>query len=239
MPFPETSRIEVPILQELEATGGGDRLRYVYGRLVSYFPQLTAEDLEARTPSGRCHWHVLVQRAGRALEERGELRRDRSLWVITGRGRERLEEEGLRVPTGELEPVEPPPPPMTHRETQEMIAEIGRLLGRDAELEYDFFDVVWRDRPGAQRLSHVFEVQIAGSVDGALARLKQAFDLQRSRIFLVIADERSASFAAKRLEGPFHEVWEAVQVVTVGELRRLRDALGEQADLVTALTSRG
>src|SRR5687768_7193187 len=129
MPFPEVSRIEVPILQELEATGGSDRLRYIYERLVRYFPQLTDADLEARTSSGRCHWHVLVQRAGRSLEERGELARERSRWVITGRGRDRLEEEGLRVPTGELEPVAPPPPPMTHREVQEMIAEIGRLLG--------------------------------------------------------------------------------------------------------------
>jgi hypothetical protein len=43
MPFPETSRLELPILQELKATGGSDQLRYLYERLPRYFPQLTRQ----------------------------------------------------------------------------------------------------------------------------------------------------------------------------------------------------
>jgi hypothetical protein len=64
-------------------------------------------------------------------------------------------------------------------------------------------------------------VQIAGSVDSALTRLKHAYDAQRSRPFLVIADERDQRFAGKRLTGSFHEIWQVVTVIGVGELQRL------------------
>src|SRR5262245_8314304 len=77
MPFPEVARIELPILLELEATGGSDQLRYLYQRLVRYFPQLSIADLDGRTPTGRSVWHARVQRAGRDLEALGELRRER------------------------------------------------------------------------------------------------------------------------------------------------------------------
>ena len=86
MPFPETSRLELPILQELKATGGGDQLRYLYDRLPRYFPQLTSHDLDERAESGRSRWARAVQRAGRQLEEKGELRRekDQSQWPHFG-----------------------------------------------------------------------------------------------------------------------------------------------------------
>src|SRR5689334_961635 len=97
MPFPETSRMELPILQELEATGGSDQLRYLYDRLVRYFPQLTNDDLTDTGASGRSRWHALVQRAGRQLIASGELRREGSRWAITAKGRRRMEEEDMRA----------------------------------------------------------------------------------------------------------------------------------------------
>jgi hypothetical protein len=84
-------------------------------------------------------------------------------------------------------------------------------------------------------LSHVFEVQISGSVDSALTRLKHAYDAQRSRPFLVIADERDKRFAGKRLTGSFHEIWEIITVIGVGELQRLYEALKTNEDLVGKL----
>jgi hypothetical protein len=118
------------------------------------------------------------------------------------------------------------------------LVEIGLLLGRHAEAEFEHFDVVWRDSAAAPRLSHVFEVQISGSVDSALTRLKHAYDAQRSRIFLVIADERDKRFAGKRLTGSFHEIWEVVTVIGVGELQRLHEALGANNSLLEKLTTR-
>ena len=101
MPFPESARIELPILQELDATGGSDQLRYLYERLVRYFPQLTADDLDQRDASGRSAWHRAVQRAGRQLVDRGELKREGSRWTITTKGRRRIEYEAMR-PTGAM-----------------------------------------------------------------------------------------------------------------------------------------
>ena len=234
MSFPEAARVELPILQELEATGGNDQLRYLYDRLVGYFPQLDATDLEERTAAGRSRWHMLVQRAGRQLAAKGELKRDNTRWQMTDRGRRRVAAENLQVAV--FDPSDRPPArEVSHVEAQQMLVEIGQMLGRFAQSEFEHYDVVWRDSPTSPRLSHVFEVQVAGSVDSALTRLKHAYDTQRTRPFLVIADERSAQFADRRLTGSFHEIWEAVTVIGVGELKRLYDSLKAQTKLLEKL----
>ncbi len=234
MSFPEITRLELPILQELKATGGGDQLRYLYERLVCYFPQLTLPELNERTENGRSRWHRFVQRAGKQLEERGELRREKNLWKLTAKGLRRVEAEAMQL---ELKPArfERKGRLLTHKEAQSMLVEIGQMLGRQAEAEFEHYDVVWRESAAAPRLSHVFEVQISGSVDSALTRLKHAYDKQRSKIYLVIADERDKSFARKRLTGSFHEIWEVVTVIGVGELQRLYDALKMQESMLTLL----
>jgi hypothetical protein len=205
MPFPESARLELPILQELQATGGSDQLRYLYDRLRGYFPQVSECDLTERTEGGRLRWHLLVQRAGKQLELRGELKRSKTRWTITPRGQNHVEAEAVQ-----FDPVSTvanqAPRILSHREAQAMLVEIGKLLGRYAEAEFEYYDVVWRESAHAPRLSHVFEVQISGSVDSALTRLKQAYDQQRSQPFLVIGDERDALFARKRMEGSFHEL---------------------------------
>lgn len=234
MPLPETARVEVPILQELEAVGGSDALRYLYDRLLRYFPQLTAEELTQR--SGRSPWKAVVQRAGRQLFNKGELRRAGARWSLTAQGRRRVEAEAMR-PVAVAGAAEPPRP-ITHREAQEMLVQIGQLLGRHAEAEFEYYDVVWRDGLAAPRLSHVFEVQIAGSVDSALARLKHAYDAQRSRLFLVIADERAARFADRRLTGSFHEIWKEVTVIGIAELKRLYESLSAQRELLEKLIAK-
>jgi len=229
MPFPEAARVELPILQELEATGGSDQLRYLYERLARHFPQLTPDDLGER---GR--WRAVVQRAGRQLVDKGDMRRERASWVLTEKGRKRVEAEAMRfLPS--LASGETPARAVTHSEAQAMLVELGFALGFHAEAEFDYYDVVWREAPSAPRLSHVFEVQVSGSVDSALTRLKQAFDLQRSRLFLVIADERAGNFAGRRLAGSFHEIWNEVVVIGVGELKRLHDSIRDHRDLLAKL----
>ncbi|HZN10399.1 MAG TPA: hypothetical protein VFC61_01910 [Blastocatellia bacterium] len=237
MSLPEVARVEVPILLELKATGGRDQLRYLYERLVRYFPQLTAEDLGGRTGAGRSRWHRVVQSAGRELEGRGELRRAREAWELTPRGLRRAEAEILE-PEAAPAPAGHAARALTHREAQAMLVEIGRLLGRHAAAEFEYYDVVWRESAAAPRLSHVFEVQISGSVDSALTRLKHAYDAQRSRPFLVVADERDERFAGRRLSGSFHEIWDVITVIGTGELARLYEALRDHADLLAKITAR-
>jgi len=236
MAFPESSRVELPILQELEATGGSDQLRYLYERLVRYFPQLTPDDLSQKSAANRSPWHRVVQRAGRQLEDQGEIRRERTRWRITQKGRHRVEVEAMRpAPAGAI--IEAPRA-ISHKDAQMMLVEIGRMLGRHAEIEFEYYDVVWRDSPASPRLSHVFEVQVAGSVDSALTRLKHAYDAQRSRVFLVVADERSARFAGRRLTGSFHEIWDAITVIGIGELARLYESLNSQRELLEKIIAR-
>jgi hypothetical protein len=237
MPFPETSRLELPILQELKATGGADQLRYLYQRLPRYFPQLTNQDLDERAENGRSRWARAVQRAGRQLEERGELRRERDQWKITARGLKRVETEAMSLDATTV-PTERKEKTLTHKEAQAMLVEIGLMLGKHAEAEFERYDVVWRDAASSPRLSHVFEVQISGSVDSALTRLKHAYDAQRSRPFLVVAGERDRRFAGKRLSGSFHEIWDIITVIGVGELQRLYETLKANEDLIGKLVER-
>ena len=208
-------------------------MRYLYERLPRYFPQLTRQDLEDRAESGRSRWARAVQRAGRQLEEKGELRREKNHWKITARGLRRVEDEAMTLDAPAS--VERKEKTLTHKEAQAMLVEIGLMLGKHAEAEFEHYDVVWRDAPSSPRLSHVFEVQISGSVDSALTRLKHAYDAQRSRPFLVVADERDRRFAGKRLTGSFHEIWDIITVIGVGELHRLYEALKLQEDLLKKL----
>jgi hypothetical protein len=237
MPFPETSRLELPILQELKATGGSDQLRYLYERLPRYFPQITSQDLDERAENGRSRWARAVQRAGRQLEEKGEMRREKSQWKITARGLKRVEDEAMRL-DARAAPAERGEKTLTHKEAQAMLVEIGLMLGKHAEAEFEHYDVVWREATSSPRLSHVFEVQISGSVDSALARLKHAYDAQRSRPFLVVAGERDRRFAGKRLTGSFHEIWDMITVIGVGDLQRLYEALRKQEELLRKLVAR-
>lgn len=236
MPYPESTRLELPILQELKATGGRDHPRYLYDRLAQYFPQLTSQELAEKTEAGRSRWHRVVQRTAKQLLENGEVRRHGSIWEITPKGILRVEVEALQI-TPEQLTSETKSRVVGHQRAQFMLVEIGQILGRFAEAEYEHFDVVWRDSYAAPRLSHVFEVQISGSVDSALTRLKQAYETQRSRLFLVIADERDRRFADKRLSGSFHEILDLVTIIGTGELQRLYESLKTEQALLKKLTA--
>jgi hypothetical protein len=80
------------------------------------------------------------------------------------------------------EPADP------HGHTQQLLVEIGRLQRFIAESEFPLetrrLDVVWR-RVQRSVPSYVFEVQVAGNLTEAMAKLKQAFETWNSNIFLV------------------------------------------------------
>ena len=80
-----------------------------------------------------------------------------------------------------------------------------------------------------ERISHVFEVQRKGNVDAALAKLKRAYDAQRSRPFLVVASERDTNRAERQLSlartGPFHEIGQVTTILSFEQLRSLHRAL--------------
>ncbi len=110
-----------------------------------------------------------------------------------------------------------------------MLVEVAFALGRYAQAEFDYYDVVWREAEDSPRISHVFEVQRKGNVDAALAKLKRAYDAQRSRPFLIVASERDTNRAERQMSlartGPFHEIGRVTTILSFEQLRRLHRAL--------------
>jgi hypothetical protein len=243
MPYPSAERVELPLLQELAATGGSEHVRFLYDRLVAYFPQLGEGEVRAASNGHRRPWRRLVQRAGRSLDERREIERERGRWKLTERGRRRVAEEEIqfslsRTGAGESESLAE----LTHTDVQRMLVEVGRVLGHFAEVEFDYYDVVWREDESSQRLSHVFEVQHKGNLDAALAKLKRAYDAQRSKPFLVVASERDTNRAERQLSlartGPFREIGRVTTILSFEQLRRLHRALTSVEDILAGLFER-
>ena len=243
MPYPSASRLELPILQELAATGGTEELQLLYRRLIGYFPQLTGAEIAAIGDGEHDRWRRLVQRAGASLVEKRQIERHHGRWTITSAGRRRVDEEALQFALTEgVGPGASEKRAFSHEEAQRMLLEIGGALGYHAEAEFDGYDVVWRVYRASPRLSHVFEVQRRGSLDSALARLKRAYDAQRSRPFLIVASERDTVRAERSLNvarhGAFHEIGRVTAILSFEQLRRLHRALWPVRELLALFFER-
>ncbi len=109
MSLPPTNSIEMPILQELAATGGTDDVHFLYERLIGYFPQIEDREIQEIKRGESRVWRKAVQKAGRSLDEKNFIKRHRGLWTITARGRETAQRE-----TSSFTLVAPVLEPMTH-----------------------------------------------------------------------------------------------------------------------------
>jgi hypothetical protein len=243
MTLPGVARLELPILQELVATGGADDVRFLYARLVAYFPHMNGSVAPSHAREDR-QWRRHVQGAGRVLDEKRQIERRRGLWSITTNGRKRVEEE---APSFSYAPEEPQTAPaaaseFSHVEVQRMLLDVGRALGFHAEMEFDYYDVVWRAGETSPRLSHVFEVQRKGNVDAALAKLKRAYESQRSRPFFVVASERDTNRAQLQMSlaetGAFHEIGRVTTILSFEQLLKLHRALTSVEDLLAGFIER-
>ena len=238
MTLPGVARLELPILQELVATGGVDDVRFMYGRLIAYFPQLHGEARQALTNGNARSWRRQVQRAGWALAQKRQVERQRGVWRITTQGRKRVEDEEpsfslLDDQTLTAQDLSE----LSHADVQQMLVDVGSALGYFAETEFDYYDVVWRAGENSPRLSHIFEVQRKGNVDAALAKLKRAYDAQRSKPFLVVASERDTNRANEQMSlartGAFHEIGRVTTIISFGQLSKLHRALTSVKDLLS------
>ncbi|MGI9106194.1 MAG: hypothetical protein ACR2G4_08100 [Pyrinomonadaceae bacterium] len=244
MTYPGVARLELPILQELVATGGMDDVRYIYERLVAYFPQIDDAAHDANGNGELRQWKRHVQRAGRELADKRQLERRRGLWTITAQGRKRVADE---APSFSFS-LELAPTPQTgsaafsHTDVQQMLLDIGRVLGHHAESEFEYYDVVWRASETSPRLSHIFEVQRKGNVDAALAKLKRAYEAQRSKPFLVVASERDTNRAQQQMSqartGAFHEIGRVTTILSFEQLHRLHRALTSVEGLLAEFIER-
>jgi hypothetical protein len=241
MAYPGVARIELPILQELVATGGDDDVRFLYNRLTGYFPQLDEREVRALSNGHLSQWRRLVQRAGRMLADKRQIERRRGRWTITAMGRKRATEEGQTFSLMDShEAVHTDA--LTHGDMQKMLLDIARVLGYHAQSEFEYYDVVWRASESSPRLSHVFEVQHKGNIDSALAKLKRAYEAQRSKTFLIVASERDTNRANKNMSqartGAFHEIGRATVILSFEQLNRLHRALTSVEDLLVNIFER-
>ena len=222
MSQPFSNLIEIPILQELVAIGGTDDVRFIYERLIRYFPSLSDAEILQIQNGDNINWKKSVQKAGKSLDDQKLILRERGIWKITKSGREKVLQENsnfsIAPEKGE---------PLSHKTIQELIIKIGEILGYYAEMEFEYYDVIWRETETSKRISHVFEVQSKGNIDSAFAKLKRAYVDQRSKPFLILASERDTNRAYKSLENEFNEIKNVISILGFSEIRKTYENLNE------------
>lgn len=227
MPIPKVSSIEMPILQELVATGGADNLRFLYERLPAYFPQLSEKEISEIKDGTNKAWRNAVQKAGKFLDEQKLIERMRGNWKITEKGKKEVEKE-----TSGFTLTKSSENKLSHTTIQEMLVKTGESLGFYAETEFEFYDVIWRETPNNQRISHVFEVQSKGNIDSAFAKLKRAYQAQRTKPFLVIASERDLNRARQSLSREFHDIETVITILTFAQIKQVHQNLKNIAEII-------
>lgn len=222
MTLPISPAIENPVLHELFAVGGTDDVRFIYERLISYFPSLSDAEISQIRLGKNPGWKKAVQKAGKSLDEQKLISRNRGIWRITELGRSRVSSENPDFSLTKKDSA-----PLDHQTIQNLLSEIGQILGYYTRIEFEFYDVIWRESETSQRISHVFEVQSKGNIDSAFAKLKRAFDAQRSKPFLVLASERDMNRALKSLSNEFRELNRVITILSFIEIRKTFENLKE------------
>mgnify|MGYP000265223358 FL=1 len=114
-------------------------------------------------------------------------------------------------------------PALSHEELKKALIEIGKLQNFIAESEYPFdggrLDVVWR-RVERSVPTYVFEIQLGGNIYQALAKLKHAYDLWNSHIFLIVS-LNELNKITELLSGTFHEIRDKLKVIDCSKVQEL------------------
>jgi len=112
---------------------------------------------------------------------------------------------------------------LDHESIKNKLSEIGRIQGFLTEMEYPIessrLDVVWRRVTGSVP-NYVFEVQVGGDIYHALAKLKHAYDLWNSHIF-VAADPSARTKYDELLAGTFHEISNRARFLQLADVAEL------------------
>ncbi|MHA2062683.1 MAG: hypothetical protein ACW963_10395 [Candidatus Sifarchaeia archaeon] len=113
-----------------------------------------------------------------------------------------------------------------HDELKEKLLIIGGVQKFIAEKEFKVdgkrLDVTWR-RVERGVPTYAFEVQIGGNITDALAKLKHAFDLWNSKLYLV-AKSSEKEKVDTLLEGTFHEIRNSLKFITEEEVKKLYES---------------
>lgn len=110
--------------------------------------------------------------------------------------------------------------PDQHAHLKDLLKKLGEIKKFIVEEEYRMdgqrLDVIWkRIQKGVP--TYVFEVQIGGNVTEALSKLKHAFDLWNSNLFIIIED-KDYEKVQTLLSGTFHEIRDKLTVILSSEI---------------------
>lgn len=83
-------------------------------------------------------------------------------------------------------------------------------------------DTVWRRLPESVP-TYVFEVQVGGDLYHALGKLKHAYDIWNSRIFLV-GSSGDMHLVNKLLSGTFHEIKPFLRFIETPKIQQLHQS---------------
>jgi EVE domain len=124
-----------------------------------------------------------------------------------------------------------------HARIVDSLLEIGRLQNYLCQKEYPMgkarLDAVWR-RVQRSVPNFVFEVQVGGNMYQALAKLKHAYDIWNSNIYLVLLDTGKKQLD-ELLSGTFHEIRDRVRLVDETTITRLLSLKKEIRDIESRL----
>ena len=127
--------------------------------------------------------------------------------------------------------------PSAHQELKHQLVEIGSLQNYIAEDEYPFdlgrLDVVWR-RVKQSVPTYVFEVHVRGDLYHDLAKLKHAFDLWNSHIFLV-GNDNDQPRIRDLVRGSFHEINSQLKFIDSSKVKELHKQKRALIDLENEL----
>jgi hypothetical protein len=117
-----------------------------------------------------------------------------------------------------------------HDRIVDIIYDLGQLIGYQPEKRWRYegyeFDVAWFRKPRVGPKC-VFEVQLRGSVEAALTKLKHAHDLWESTPFLISTPEQIEKLERKYLEGAFHELRDILVPVRIDEIEQFYEFKGK------------
>ena len=112
---------------------------------------------------------------------------------------------------------------LSHDKIKDMVFEIGKIHRYITEKEYvinsDRLDVVWR-RVEKSVPTYAFEIHIGGDLYHALAKLKHAYDIWNSNIYLVVEDTYYDKIQ-DLLAGTFHEIRNVLNIIGLQQIKDL------------------
>lgn len=124
-----------------------------------------------------------------------------------------------------------------HEAVKDQLAKIGQIQGFLAEKEYliegSRLDVVWR-RVEKSVPTYAFEVQVGGDIYHALIKLKRAYELWNSRLFLAGSLETRTKFE-ELTAGTFYEIQNRVRYLEFGAVAELFRRKSDYKELETRM----